>query len=96
MEIRYDYFDRSTLQFTQTGSYADPTGPETTAVERIYPLSEVFASLTAAGLTVTGFEEYGFVAWQAMPHMVRGEDGWWRLPEGQPRIPLMFSMTATR
>ena len=28
--------------------------------------------------------------------MEKGEDGWWRLPDGQDSVPLMFSLKARK
>ncbi|NNC41312.1 MAG: class I SAM-dependent methyltransferase [Acidimicrobiia bacterium] len=96
MRLRYDYFSRAALAFEETGSYADPNGPVTNTLYRIHPLEDVFGGLIDAGLTITGFNEYDRLAWQAMPHMEQDDDGWWHLGAGQPRVPLMFSVTATR
>ncbi|MFF3148052.1 SAM-dependent methyltransferase, partial [Streptomyces sp. NPDC057927] len=30
------------------------------------------------------------------PQMVRTPSGWWRLPEGEPRIPLLYGLLASR
>lgn len=96
MRLRYDYFSREALAFEETGSYADPDGPATNTLERLHPIEDVLGALMFAGLTITGFREYDQIAWQAMPHMEQDGDGWWRLPAGIPRIPLMFSVGATR
>ncbi|MDF1594583.1 MAG: class I SAM-dependent methyltransferase [Acidimicrobiia bacterium] len=96
MRLRYDYFSREALAFEETGSYADPHGPMTNTLERLHPIEDVLGALVTAGLTITGFREYDQIAWQAMPHMVQDQNGWWRLPADTPRIPLMFSVTATR
>jgi SAM-dependent methyltransferase len=96
MRLRYDYFSREALAFEETGSYADPNGPVTNTLERLHPIEDVLGALISAGLTITGFREYDQIAWQAMPHMVQDQNGWWRLPPDTPRIPLMFSVTATR
>ena len=96
MRLRYDYFARDALEFEEEGSYADPSAPVTKTIERIHTISDILGGLIDAGLTVEHFHEYDRVAWQAMPHMVEDQAGWWRLPPGQPRIPLMFSVVATR
>jgi hypothetical protein len=33
---------------------------------------------------------------QRFPEMVRSEDGWWRLPGGDERFPLLLSIPATK
>ena len=96
MRLRYDYFARDALAFEEEGSYADPSAPCTRTVERIHPIPDILGGLVNAGLTIERFEEYDRVAWQAMPHMIEDDSGWWRLPPDQPGIPLMFSVVATK
>ena len=48
------------------------------------------------GLTITGFEEHRSVPWQAMPDMVAGEDGEFRLPERPDRMPLTYTLQAVK
>jgi hypothetical protein len=47
-----------------------------------------------AGLAVTGVREHRECEWQALPQMVRGADGRYRLPAGSERLPLMFTLEA--
>lgn len=96
MRLRYDYFDRAAHIFTAEGSYADPGAPLTTTAERIHPVADTLGSLIGAGLIITGYQEYDRLAWQGLPHMVCGDDGWWRLPPGSVRIPLTMSVSAMK
>ena len=96
MTLRYPYFSKEPVVFDQEGSYADPAGPLTRTMEYIHPIEDVLTALIEAGLRIEAFREYDKVAWQALPHMVRGDDGWWRLPPGAVTIPLMFSVVAAR
>jgi SAM-dependent methyltransferase len=96
MRLRYDYFSSTAIEFTEDGSYADPHGPTTRTVERLHRVAEILRALIDAGLTITSVHEYDRMAWQALPHMIRGDDGWWRLPAGDLRIPLMLGVTASR
>ncbi|MGW5532555.1 SAM-dependent methyltransferase, partial [Streptomyces xanthochromogenes] len=34
--------------------------------------------------------------WPRWPQMIRTPQGWWRLPDSEPRIPLLFTLTAQR
>ena len=40
-----------------------------------------------AGLCVTALREHRECEWQALPQMVEGDDGKWRLPEAPERLP---------
>ncbi len=51
-------------------------------------------ALIDAGLTIRHVGEHEFCAWQHVKAMVKGDDGWWRLPPGMPEMPLLFSLRA--
>jgi hypothetical protein len=53
-------------------------------------------ALTTAGLTIDELRELPYLMFQRFPEMVRGDDGWWRLPEGDERFPLLLSILATK
>ncbi len=60
-------------------------------------LAEVMGALTSRGLTIDLFEEHRFLEWQGQHHMEKGDDGRWRLPEGQrDLVPLMYSLRARK
>jgi hypothetical protein len=59
-------------------------------------LSEVVSALIDAGLTIELLREHQACLWQALPFMVEGEDGWWRLPDRPERLPLMYSIRARK
>jgi SAM-dependent methyltransferase len=96
LAFRYDYFDRAEIPWEGEGSYADARAPRTRLVERLHPLEDVVMALLDAGLAITNFREYPYLGWQGFAHMVVGEDGWWRLPDDQPKVPMMFSIAATK
>jgi SAM-dependent methyltransferase len=96
LAFRYDYFDRADIPWEGVGSYADGRAPRTTLVERLHPLEDVVMALLDAGLTITEFHESPYLGWKGFAHMVAGDDGWWRLPADHPKLPLMFSLAATK
>ena len=96
MELQYDYFASQRVEFTETGSYADPDGPQTRAIYRLHRVDEIVDALLSADLRITAIHEHDRIAWKAMPHFVRGDDGWWRQPPGSIRVPLSLSVVATR
>jgi len=98
LRVTGPYFPTSHPQvYTEGTTYADADVQLTHATTYEWPhsLSEIIQSLLDAGLTVTSFAEYQTIAWQALPQMVATTDGW-ALPEGQERLPLTYSLTATR
>ncbi|MCC7353168.1 MAG: class I SAM-dependent methyltransferase [Anaerolineae bacterium] len=77
------------------GSYAGP-GPYRVWYEWRHTLGEIITALASAGLKIEYVHEYPYVAWQALPMMVEGEDHYWRLPGQENAIPFMFSIKATK
>lgn len=91
----YSYFDSKALRWDEDGSYAAPnSGIKGVSYSWQHTFEEIIGALVAAGLRVTSLREYPYLAFQWFPTMVRGEDGFWRMPEGGPDLPLMFSLTA--
>ena len=96
----YDYWtppDRP-LEFNNATTY---TGDATVMThqstrEWIHPLSAILGALIDSGLTITMFREHEVLPWQGVPMLVPAPDGWWRLPDGHPRIPLSFSVRAKK
>lgn len=99
LDIRYPYFETiEPVADDDPGTYA---GPGTVAHARTYEwghgLGEVVTALLDAGLVLDSLREHRELDWQGLPQMILGEDGMWRLPEGQrDLVPLMFSLTARR
>ena len=80
-----------------TGSYADKSARiETPNFEWTHTLDDVVSALARAGLAMRWLHEYPLCAWQRVPSMERGADGWWRLPPPNDRLPLSFSIMAAR
>jgi SAM-dependent methyltransferase len=97
LEFRYEYFSREALRFEEKGSYAEPDADfQGVSYSWQHPFAEIVTSLAEAGLHVTSLREYPYLFWQWFPWMVRGEEGAFRMPEGVPEIPIMFSLTATK
>ena len=97
LRIRFDYFYRQALAFEEKGSYAVPDADfEGVSYSWQHPFEEIMGSLTEVGLCVGSLREYPYLFWRWFSWMVKDADGSFRLPDGMPRIPLMFSLTATK
>ncbi len=98
LRIRYDYFpDPAGMRFP--GGQPSYAGAETIASEChewAHSIGEVITALLGAGLTLTTFAEHPVTMYCQFPGMVEGADCLWRLPFDEPRLPLMFTLTATR
>ncbi|RMI14204.1 class I SAM-dependent methyltransferase [Cellulomonas triticagri] len=91
------YFAGPPQRFDHATTYAGAAVPEdaATTVEWQHPVSEVVQALLDAGLTLVALAEGRTIPWPALPGMVR-DGASWALPEGRDRLPLTFSLTATR
>jgi len=98
LRVRYPYFHTDAPGSNPVhGSYADREA-DVHGVEYwwSFSMSDVVNALTRAGLRIESLEEFPFVAWQMYPVMEKGADGWWRLPEKFPALPMMFALKARR
>jgi len=92
------YFGTGHAQtYADATTYADAEVRLTnvTTYEWPHPLSDIIQSLLNAGLRLTSFLEHQTVGWQALPQLTRLSGGW-ALPEQRERLPLAYSLTATR
>jgi SAM-dependent methyltransferase len=91
LTIEHDYFQREPFRFDDPGTYADLTAAtsENETEEWQHALADVVTALIDAGLTIELLREHDFTAFQRWPFLVDG-----RMPEGRPRLPLMYSLRA--
>ena len=65
--------------------------------EWIHPLSDIVTALSEAGLTVVWLHEHEVLPYRLFPIMEPAENpGLYRLPEGQPKLALSFSLRAVK
>jgi hypothetical protein len=57
-------------------------------------LGDLVTALVDAGLPITVLREIAEAPWPRWPRMGADRAPWYRLPEGEPRIPLMFALGA--
>ncbi|MFX0051183.1 MAG: class I SAM-dependent methyltransferase [Candidatus Hodarchaeota archaeon] len=97
--IRYPYFHSETpLDLDVEGSYAEPNAEIKYKKEYgwVHNLGYIINCLIKAGLHIDFVNEYPFVSWQMFPFLVEKEGGWWHLPDKFEKIPLMFTLKATK
>ncbi|MEQ8334102.1 class I SAM-dependent methyltransferase [Nisaea sp.] len=95
----YDYFHKpEPLPFETSDSYADGSAVLQTkrSYEWTHPVGEVVTALIDAGLRLEYLHEFDTVAWKALAFMEPCEGGLYRLPEGMPRLPLSYSISARK
>jgi SAM-dependent methyltransferase len=99
LRVRYPYFQgKDPMKFEDEGTYADKdamTG-KIPSFEWNHPISRIINVLIDAGLTIDFFHEFPVTTYKALPFMIEKEPGRWVLPDNEDKIPLMFSIKATK
>jgi SAM-dependent methyltransferase len=99
LKLAFPYFPTGEpLAFENTSTYADRTATlsQTCEYQWVHSLGKIVTALTSAGLRVEFLHEFPYCAYSKFPFLHRDADGWWRLPENDGQIPLMFSLKATK
>lgn len=95
----YDYFNSpEPFDLESNGTYAAPDREfkHNRTNEWCYDLGRIITLLIEKGLRIEFVHEHDFTCNNTWPCMVEREDGYWTLPEGWPRMPLSFSIRATK
>lgn len=96
--ITYDYFSRDAWVDETPGTYADFDAPtvHNRSVEWQHPVGDVVSALAAAGLRIEFLHEHDASLFQRFAALERHADGFHRFPSDRPRIPLMYSIKASK
>jgi SAM-dependent methyltransferase len=99
LQLRYPYWEHAEpLTFEVHGSYAEPMADvrDMTEYGWNHGLGEIVTALVDAGLRIDSLREYPFVDW-SMDVLVKAREGRYRLPgELDGRLPLFFSIKASK
>jgi SAM-dependent methyltransferase len=68
----------------------------TRCYEWIHPLSDIVNALISAGLAIDFLNEHDIVVWKAFPFVVETGEDQFSLPDGMTKIPMSFSIGATK
>ncbi len=94
--VEHDYFDTDgqalDYSYTYTGG---PAMTHTRQVEWHHTLAEVLTALAGTGLRLDFLHERDTTFFQHFP-VLQASNSEYRFPAGHPRIPLMYSLRATR
>ncbi|MGF1342482.1 class I SAM-dependent methyltransferase [Streptomyces flavovirens] len=96
--VAYDYFSREAWVDETSGTYADPAAEtvHNRSVEWQHPLGDVVSALAAAGLRIDFLHEHDATLFARYQALRRHADGYYRFPADRPRIPMMYSLKASR
>ncbi|MDV9194077.1 class I SAM-dependent methyltransferase [Streptomyces sp. Wh19] len=97
-KVKHDYFSRDAWVDETPGTYADFDAPtiHNRSVEWQHPIGEVVSALAAAGLRIEFLHEHDASLFARFPTLERQSDGFYRFPADRPRIPLMYSIKASK
>ena len=99
LTVEHDYFTRPAgTRYEVGGTYTDGDVETTHNVsyEWTHPVSAVITALLAQGLQLELFHEHDHTLWARWPFLDAADDGTYRQPAGQPRLPLMYSLRARK
>lgn len=97
--LHHDYLEgRGAIIKDHPYTYTD--GPAMTESTRAFEwrqgIGAVANAFIGAGLTIAGMRESEQLPWPRWSRMLETSPGWWTLPDGEPRIPLMFAVQAVK
>jgi SAM-dependent methyltransferase len=97
LTVEYDYFHRR-LDLDDPGTYADlsATTEHNRTEEWSHALADVISAVIDAGLVLELFHEHEQTRFERWPFLEKSGRRAWRMPEGRPRLPLMYSLRARR
>ncbi|MGH3150953.1 MAG: class I SAM-dependent methyltransferase [Streptosporangiaceae bacterium] len=94
--VTRDYFEREPIVEDYPFSYTDgPALAHTREVEFQHGLGEIITALADAGLRIEFVHERDFEVFSRFDVLQRQDDGTYRLPAGQPRVPMLYSLRAS-
>ncbi|WP_329038746.1 methyltransferase domain-containing protein [Streptomyces sp. NBC_00178] len=96
--VAYDYFSPDPWVDETPGTYADLDARtvHNRSVEWQHPVGDVVSALAAAGLRIDFLHEHDASLFPRYPVLERHSDGYYRFPAGRPRIPMLYSVKASR
>jgi len=101
LRLTYPYFEEvEPVEDTEAGTYADWTATDVLPGDPTYGwnhgLGELVEALLAHGLRLDRLEEHDWTSFQRFPWLVETGEEEFVAPEGHLRVPLSFTLLATR
>jgi len=99
--VEYDYFQQDAMVWDEPGTYTDyAEEPRITAsVQWQHGLGEILSAIAATGLRIEFVHEHDFTLFPrfaALESATEGITRVYRFPQGQPRVPMVYSVRAAR
>lgn len=95
--VAYSYFNRERIEETEEGTYADTAASIALPAHTWnHSLAASITALLEAGLRIDGFQELDGSPHDCFQGTVKGEDGLYRIQGMEGKLPMVFSVVATR
>ena len=96
-KVFYSYFNIEPIIEFESGTYADKNSKiETKTITWNHPTSEVLNSLIQSGLEINSFNEYDYSPYNCFNQTEEFEKGKFRIKHLGNKIPMVFSIEATK
>jgi ubiquinone/menaquinone biosynthesis C-methylase UbiE len=95
--VEYPYFNKEAIVEVLEGTYADRNAP--IKLEEIgwnHPFSDIIGSLLDAGLRLDMFREYDYFPYDAFANAVESAPGKYQIKGLEGKLPLLYSIVATK
>jgi SAM-dependent methyltransferase len=99
LRVERSYFEESQpVRFDDDTSYTDGHNRlvNTRTYEWNHALGEIVAAVLAQGLHLDQLVEHDWTVWPRFPWLIETADRHWKAPPGKPRVPLSFTLLASR
>lgn len=97
LTLRHDYLPgRGPVEVNSPHTYTDgpPLAEAHTSYQWAHGLGELVNAVAGADLRITTLRESELAPWPRWPRMLPTERGWFRLPDQEPRVPLLYALRA--
>lgn len=97
--IEHDYLPgRESRRWDCEHTYTDGAAltEHTVSYQWAHGLGAVVNAVQAAGLRLVSLVEHDVLPWNRFDDMVVAGNGWWRLPDSRPLVPVLYSLRAVR
>lgn len=95
--VFYNYFNVEPIIESTSGTYADKEAEITTkTISWNHPISEILNALLQSGLELNAFNEYDYSPYNCFNETVEVEKGKFRIKHFDNKIPMVYSIVATK
>lgn len=99
LRVEHSYFEELEPYASDVdGTYTDGEArlTKTRTYEWNHSLGEIVTAVLDQGLCIVKLAEHDWTVWQRFPWLLEMADHRWETPPGRPRVPLTFTLLATR